>query len=278
MREIFARAWLIMKRRKSVIWQFLAIVPAVIIAAILGGVLGAVTGSAVLGILFGIVLLVFLMLFVLGAVYGALGEATAGVSPSPYFLRGWRLIGKSAAFLGTAIVAGLALFLVTGAVTGALFGTTLAQTANLQRVSAVAPSLALPLMEGLLLRVGAVMLVVSLSIFPLINSVAAGLFVGRTRFSTAIYSAGQEYLHGRFPQWLAIWAVNVAGTVIYEGLYFVGLSSVPTQPGLFVLLEFVSLAFGLGLSWYTTALAFALWLSHQPTPAPSLPPEVEPAS
>ncbi|MDA8344841.1 MAG: hypothetical protein M0Z66_05080 [Thermaerobacter sp.] len=269
MREVFSEAWRIMARRKNVIWQFLALIPAIFIVVLVGVLIAMATGSSGLAIFLSFLLMLFGIIFIFGAAYGAIGEATWGNAPTPYFLRGWHLFGKTAAYLGTGVVAGLAVLLVADALSGALFGATMSQTALLHQLTPGAnPAQAMSAMLGVLVRVGIVTLVVSVAVFPLLYGLAAGLFAGRMTYSAAFDSAGQEYVHGRFPQWLLVWAIYTVGIAIYEGAYLFSITLlIPGNAGGFALFELISVVFVLLLGWYITALAFALWSSHQPKQA-----------
>lgn len=285
MREVFAQAWRDMARRRSAYWQFMAYLPAVVIAVVVAMIVGAVAGIG-LAIFVGAVLTVFLILFSFGAAYGAVGEATAGLVPSPYFRRGWQMIGKAAAFFGSGLVAGFAILIVASVLISALFGQVAASNALMQQIMVKGsnPALAISLMQGMLVRVTAATAIVSLAAYPLLQGLAAGLFAGRMRYAPAFYYAGQEYVKGRFPQWILVFLVNLVGTVVYEALYFFGVASFggSGQLGWLVALEVLGFFFIPLWLWYTTALSFALWASHQPKAPPdddptALPEPTEPS-
>ncbi len=259
MGDLLRQALRIMGRRKSVLWQLLAVFPAFGLAAALGLLLSALTRSAFVGATIGVLFAIFATLFVYGAALGAIGEAVTFAAPTPYLARGWRLVGRAAAYGLSVAVLGTAIMLVAGAVSAAVFGS------PPQSAAAAAD---LPLLLSMTLRTAAVVLLLSIFAFPLLYGLAAALFAGRLGYRAAVYSAGQEYAHGHFPSWIAVWGVNVLLTLVYEGLYAVDISSLVAHPDSFGLVWFSVLGLVLiflatAASWYATALAFALWRSHK---------------
>lgn len=259
MGDLLRQALRIMGRRKSVLWQLLAVFPAFGLAGALGLLLGAFTRSAWIGVTLGVLFAIFATFFVYGAAFGAIGEAVTFAAPTRYFTRGWRLLGRAAAYGLSVAAVGTAIMLVGGTISAALFATP-------PQSAALAADL--PLLLTMTLRTAAVVLLLSLFAFPLLYGLAAALFAGRLGYHAAVYSAGQEYAHGRFFAWLAVWGVNVLLTLVYESLYAVDFSSLVAHPGTFGLVWFSLLGLALivlatAASWYATALAFALWRSHQ---------------
>ncbi len=257
MSPIFALWGRILRTRADVYVQMLlTVVGAALLVGLVGLMAVAAHGQGYgLVILIGVVAVVAELAFGYGAALGALGEAARGDAPTSFWVRGYRLWGRTLGLFGVDLLVGIVLtivILILLAATGSFSG--------LSHIVTSPATVSVAAVRRLSAVVGIIVFVLVIVVGPYMQAAQAIVYVSEVPVLPAFGQAFTEaYGRGRFGHWLLALLIAVVLDLVASLI-----EQLLGTPG-----QLLGILLSPAVLWVSTALAFAVYRTHSLGSAPA---------